>query len=148
MPNQYGVLAGKHQQEVNDFPFFFAFSEKQFAEGMASFGLSPEQTDQIYSLRGAGGFYLRSDAERLHAMFDRHHEEHQAAIAADTKGDGYIYDMFYYELANHEYGYTGEIEDTLNALGITMDDVNADKRFQRALKKAMQKIEKQTQPAY
>jgi len=145
MPNQYALLKEKHQREVDEFPFFFAFSNQQFEEGMARFGLSPDDTDKIYCLKGTGGFYLRSDAERLHRMFDRQHEEHKAAIAADATGYGYIFDMFYYELNNHEYGYTGYIEDTLNAIEITVDEINADTRFQRALKQAVRKINKQTQ---
>ena len=49
----------------------------------------------------------------------------------------FIYDMFYAELANHEYGYTGDITDTVEALGYTVDDLNADKRLLKGLKKAM-----------
>ena len=31
-----------------------------------------------------------------------------------------------YELNNHEYGYTGDIEPALEALGLTKDEVNTD----------------------
>jgi len=145
MPNQYTLLKERHQQEVNAFPFFFAFSKEQFAEGMRSFGLSPGDEGKLYKLGNTGGFYLRTDAERLHEMFDRHHAEREAAIAADTTGDGYIYDMFYYELANHECGLTGDTEDALNALGITMDEIVADERLDKALKRAMREISKETE---
>lgn len=48
--------------------------------------------------------------------------------------------MFLYELANHEYGYTGELEDTLDALGYTAEDINADKRLLHGLERATKRI--------
>lgn len=139
--NAYAEMKKKHQQEVNDFPMFFAFSDKQFAEGMKSLGLEPNDTDKIYSLRGTGGFYRKSDSPKLHAMFDRHAEERKAAIEADQTGEGFIYDMFDYELANHEYGYTRDISDAVRALGLTVDKINADERLLRGLKKACREQE-------
>ena len=59
------------------------------------------------------------------------------AIAADTTGDGFIFDMFVYELANHEYCITYDLEDTLDALGLTPEEVNADKRLSHGLNKAI-----------
>jgi len=137
MSNRYKILRDRQQREVNAFPFFFAFSEKQFTEGMKSFGLSAGEESKLYSLGGTGGFYRRTDHDRLHEMFDRHAEEHQTAVDGDTTGEGYIYEMFSYELANHEYTYTNDISSTLDALGLTAEDINADKRFQRGLAKAI-----------
>jgi len=37
--NSYLELKEKHQKEVNEFPMFFAFNDKQFKEGMKKFGL-------------------------------------------------------------------------------------------------------------
>ena len=62
-------MKNKHQKEVNEFPFFFAFSNNQFDEGMRKFGLDPKDTDKIYKLGSTGGFYLRTDADKLHEMF-------------------------------------------------------------------------------
>jgi hypothetical protein len=45
--------------------------------------------------------------------------------------------MFNYELANHEYGYTQDLTDTLEALGLTMNEINADPRMANALKRAI-----------
>ena len=46
--------------------------------------------------------------------------------------------MFLSELANHEYCITYDLEDTLNALGFTIEEINADKRLLHGLKKAKQ----------
>ena len=140
--NAYAALREKHQNEVNAFPLFFAFSNKQFEEGMTRFGLSPDETDKIYRLSGTGGYYLRTDADRLHEMFDRHERERQEALADDPKGEGYIYQMFLFELQNHEYGYTWELDDTLDALGLTMEDVENSKALSSGHKKAIAYIKK------
>ena len=41
--------------------------------------------------------------------------------------------MFNYELANHEYNYTGDLTDTLDALGLTIEDVTANAQMNEAL---------------
>ena len=135
MPNAYVALKQRHQQESDAFPFMFAFSEEQFTKGMESLGLSPTDTDQIYSI-GMGGYIRKTDASAMNEMFARHARERQEAIDADKTGTGYIYDMFDYELANHEYEYTGDVSDTLDALGLTPEQVNADPRMVRALNRA------------
>ena len=139
--NAYAEMKKKHQQEVNDFPMFFAFSDKQFAEGMKSLGLEPEDTDKIYSLRGTGGFYRKSDSQKLHDMFARHEQERKDAIAADQTGEGFIYEMFDYELANHEYGYTRDISDAIRALGLSVDEINSNPKMLHGLKKARKEQE-------
>lgn len=134
--NAYRELKNKHKKEVNDFPMFFAFSEAQFAEGMLSLGLKPTETDKLYKLGSTGGFYRKSDSPKLKEMFDRHEKEFKEAIAADPTGDGFIYDMFDDELANHEYGYTRDCGPAFDALGLTVEEIRADKRLMHALNKA------------
>lgn len=53
--------------------------------------------------------------------FCRLKEEREAAIAEDKTGDGFIYQMFLCELSNHEYNYTEDVEETLDALGYTWE---------------------------
>ena len=57
-----------------------------------------------------------------------------------AKGTGYIYQMFLYELANHEYGYTGDVTDTLDALGLTEDEIANSKPLLHGLNKAIKEI--------
>ena len=122
--NKYTELKSKHQAEVDAFPFGFAFNQKQFDEMMTKWGLAPTDTDKIYKI-GGGGYVRKSDADAMDEMFERHEAERKAAM----QDDEYLYQMFNYELANHEYGYTGDLEDTLDALGLTMDEINADPRM-------------------
>ena len=131
--SKYTELKSKHQKEVDAFPFGFAFNESQFKEMMEKWGLTPDDTDKIYSI-GGGGYVRKSDAEAMHKMFERHELERKMAR---KHGDDYLFEMFNYELANHEYSYTGDLTDTLEALGLTMDEINADPRMADALKRAI-----------
>ena len=144
--NDYQTLREKHQQEVHAFPMFFAFDNRQFETAMSKRGLNPDDTDQIYKLGGTGGFYLRSDAPRLHEMFDRHEKERLDAIDADTKGTGYIFQMFFFELASNEYNYTGDLTGTLEALGIPFEDIEKSKTLKKGLEKAIREIKRRGDP--
>jgi len=133
--NAYLNLKQKRQAEVNSFPMMFAFSDQQFEEGMKNLGLEPTDTDKIYSI-GGGGFIRKSDSISLSEMSKRHNKEMQEAIATDQTGEGFIFDMFNYELRNHEYNYTMDVTDTLEALNLTIEEVNADERLINGLSKA------------
>ena len=137
--NRYVELKQRQQAEFNAFPMQFAFSERQFAEGMAALGLEPTDTDKIYSAPG-GGFYRRKDSHRLQEMTDRFDRELAEAIAADETGEGFIYEMFLCELDDHEYGYTGDTTDALCALGYTAAEILGDPRLRRGFEKAVAEI--------
>ena len=57
-------------------------------------------------MKSGGGYVQKKDADLLHQTTERHNKEMEAAIAEDKTGEGFIYEMFLYELDNHEYGYT------------------------------------------
>lgn len=127
---KYLELKRKHQKEVNDFPFFFAFSNAQFEEGMRKFGLEPTDTDKIYKLGNTGGFYLKTDAPRLKEMFDRHDRE----MSEGMKDDSFVASMFKYEMGNHEFQFSYDKEEILNACGLDLEDM--DERLESIWEKA------------
>ena len=134
----YKALKERQQQEINAFPFIWAFNESQLADGMRRLGLDPEKDkDKLCSI-GAGGVIRKTDADAMREMFARHRRELQEAIAADKTGDGFIYDMFSTELANHEYSYTGDPTDALDALGITPAQIESNRALARGLALAAQ----------
>ena len=134
--NSYQELTARHQAEVNAFPFFFAFTRQGFEEGMRKVGLDPSETDKIRCLGRTGGYYRISDADAFREMIARHRRERQEATAADQTGDGFIYEMFDAELANHEYGYTGDPSDALLVLGLTMEEIAQDPRLLHGFEQA------------
>jgi hypothetical protein len=131
MANTYTALKDKHQKEVNNFPMFFAFNNQQFEEGMAKLGLELSEINKIYKFNG-GGYYKKTDAEKLHSMFKNHDEEMKTAMQDEV----FVYDMFDYELGNHEYGYTHDITDTLRSLGLTLDEVKNNSLLSNGLRMA------------
>jgi hypothetical protein len=115
----------------------FAFNDKQFEEGMAKLGLTPEDTDKVYKLGNAGGIYRKSDSHALRELLDRHGKEMQDAIDDDTSGDGFILEMFSCELDNYEYIVSGDASYTLDMIGLSWEKVYASKKLMRGLKKAI-----------
>lgn len=144
MSNSYSVLKQKQQEEVNKFPMAFAFNREQFRQAMEKLGFSTETKDyegNVVSI-GLGGYIRKDDTEALHALFDKHENELAEAIENDPTGDGFIYDMFSYELANHEYCVTYDTEPTLRALGLSFEDIIKNGRLEHGLKKACREQEK------
>ena len=135
--NSYTEMKKKHTEEVNAFPKFFAFNNQSFSEGMQKLGLSG--TDQVCAI-GAGGFIRKSDKEKFIELLHRHKQERKTAIANDKTGNGFIYEMFLYELSNHEYSYTLDYEDTLNALGLTYEDLEKHPNLKHGITKAAKKL--------
>lgn len=138
--NEYAELRQRQQAEFNALPLGFAFSQKQFDEMMEGWGLDPEKDlDKILRVPG-GGNVQKKDAGLLHQTAERHDAEMAAAIAGDAAGEGFIHQMFLYELDNHEYGYTRDTEDTLEALGYTAEDILGAPRLKRGIEKAVAEI--------
>ncbi len=137
--NRYAALRERQQEEFNALPLGFAFSQKQFNSMMMEWGLDPEKdVDKIYRI--PGGYVQKKDVDLLHQTMERHDAEMAAAIEGDQTGEDFIYEMFLYELDNHEYGYTMDTEDTLDALGYTAAQVLGDPRLKRGLEKAAAEI--------
>ena len=134
--NAYKLLKDRQQKEMNAFPLGAAFSNSQFEEMMQKLGLTVNDTDKICSI--GGGCYLRkTDRTAFTDMIKRFEREKAEAMEKDPSGDGFIYDMFLYELANHEYCVTYELDDTLYAVGLTEEQIRADKRLLHGLNKAI-----------
>ena len=135
----YTELKKQQQKEFNAFPIKYAFSKEQFNNALSSWGLKEKDTKKIVSI-GCGGFIRESDKKAYVEMIARHKKEHQDAINADTTGEGYIYQMFYTEMCNHEYGYTYELDDSLSAVGITYEEVEKNPKLRHGLEMAMSKF--------
>jgi len=100
---------------------FFAFSNEQFAEGMAKLGLGSDEGRKILSI-GAGGYLLRDKMPEFDALLEQNKRE-LAELKADNER---LLEALVHELNNHEFCYTGDPEDALDALGMKIEDVPAD----------------------
>ena len=88
---------------------------------------------------------MRTDAEQIRNAFIDIDETQTRLIKEDTSGDGFIYQMFSYELANHEYIITQDITETLDAVGISADDLETNPALTHGLKRAIDEIIKEQQ---
>lgn len=137
--NKYDEVKQKHQDMVNSFPMKFAFSDEQFNRSMEELGLKPTDTDKIISI-GAGGFIRKSDLKKYNDMWDTIRKEQNKLIESDKTGEGYIKDMFLSELENHEYGYTHDLSDTLEALEFTPEQIKNSPTLKHGLTLAVKEI--------
>lgn len=137
----YIEMKTRHQKEVNNFPIYFAFSNYQVEKMLVKLGLNPKtDLDKISAIPGTGGFILDKDIPAYRAMIRRHNQELQDAIASDEDGTGFVYQMFRYELINHEFGYTWDSDDALASLGYTEKQIKNHPVLKNGFEKAKQDI--------
>jgi hypothetical protein len=137
--NKYDEVKERHQKIVNEFPMKFAFSDEQFNQSMKELGLNPKDTDKVISI-GGGGFIRKTDVKKFSDMWDTLRKEHNDLIKADKTGEGYIKDMFVSELENHEYGYTYELDDTLETLELTREQIAKSPTLSHGLELARKEV--------
>lgn len=122
MGNRYRIMRERQQKKVDDVfaeIVFFAFNENQFQEGMKKIGA--KSPSELYRLGSSGGFYKKKDAQRIRQLFSD--LECETAEAFRTGGSEFAKEAFLEEMANHEYGYTHDLEPVLDDLGFTEDQV-------------------------
>ena len=118
----YNDIKQANQERVNNFEgLFFAFSNTQLGEGLAKFGLTMEDTNQIVSI-GAGGYLLKTRVKAFTEMMGQNERD----LKNLRKEKKLLLDALVYELRNHEYCITGDMTDALDALGLKFEDVPSD----------------------
>lgn len=137
--NQYQELKQKHFEELNNFPFLVAFDSIGLGFGLKKLGLKPTDTDKI-TLVNKSVFVKNEDVQAWKEMIARHKKETREAIKNDKTGTGFIYDMFFSELNNHEYGYTFDDIDTIESLGYSREDIEKNSALKNGLQLAKDKI--------
>lgn len=136
--NAYRALKERQQKEVNNFPMVFAFTNESFYQKIKElWNIEPEEAKEKIISIGAGGFILKEDRKKFTDLIKKLQKELEEAIKADTTGNGFIYDMFNYELANHEFTYTRDITDALEALNLSNEDIEKNPALKAGLEKAI-----------
>jgi hypothetical protein len=111
---KYTELKQKQSEEFGNFPIRFAFSEQQLNKALADLAAERSECCSV----GAGGIIRKTDKAKLSALVDKHTKEKQDFFGVDAQ----LIDAIKYELGNHEYIYTMDISDTVEALGLNLDD--------------------------
>lgn len=82
--NLYKQLSDKHQKQVDDFLnkyAFFAFSDKQFRDGLQRLEITEEDAGKkLVRMSGTGGFMLRDHAQEYAALAESITDEVNAAV--------------------------------------------------------------------
>lgn len=138
----YKEMMKKHQDEYDVFAngkifYIFAFNKDDFKKQLAENGVTQEE--EISHIFG-GAYIKKIYKQDLIDMFHRQKKEKQNAINADKDGTGFIKSMFLYELANHEFAYTYDMEEALNSLHLTPDDINNNPALRNGLYLAVKEI--------
>lgn len=106
----YVDFRAQQRKTFNDFPCAFAFSKEQFEEALKKLNV---KTDEVYS--GEGGIiYKKTDAKKLWAMLSNFDTE----LETNLKADSFLFDAVSYELANHEYVITYDLDAALSPLNL------------------------------
>lgn len=138
--NRYKEMRDRHQKEYEELAegnVFYAFTDDQFDEGMRSIGLDPEDTDKIYRGSVGGMFYRRGFSDTLKAFWRGADQELREAVEDDKTGDGFIYDMFVYELGDQEFLVTYDTTDAVEAAGFTPEEIEESPALKHGLDKAV-----------
>ena len=118
----YRALKRKHQQSLENFEgIFYAFSEKQFKEGLEKLNLSEGDENKILKL-GTGSFIFKERASDFEKLLLSNEKE----LKESLKDEKFLLNALHYELSNHEYCYTGDIYPALSALSLRLEDVPRD----------------------
>ena len=130
-------MQANHRKKINNFEgIFFAFSKTQMDQELKRLNTDKKSICSI----GAGGYILK---ERKRA-FLRMLEENKNELEKGFKDKAFTYSAFEYELYNHEYGVTGDIEDTLDSLGITFEELKENKMWLEQMARAEKNVMKNT----
>lgn len=121
----------ERQEAFNKLPIKYAFGNEQFKEGMKQLGLKEKDTKKVFSI-GAGGFMKKEDK---HLLIDWLKSDD---LEERKKDKAFFQSMIMYELGNHEYGYTYNLDETLVACSITKKDLQDNKQYAEWLEEARQ----------
>jgi hypothetical protein len=102
-------------KRINAFPIGFAFSQKQFEDVKIKLGVT--DTNDLCRTIG-GGIIRKTDLPALKELLAAIEKEREDWLKIDEN----LIDALRYELGNHEFCYTGDTSDALDAVGVSMND--------------------------
>jgi len=115
----YSAIKRRHQQSIENFEgIFYAFSDKQFKEGLKKLNLSEGEENKLFEL-GAGSFILKDRKKDLDDLLLSNRKE----LRENLKDKKFLLNALRYELSNYEYSYSGDIYPALGALSLKLEDI-------------------------
>ena len=131
----YKELSEKLNKPVQDFinkHAFWAFNETQLNEKLKKLGITKEQLQKDY-IPFFGGVIKKDKVREYRKMSNKATSDLIEALKANFN---LAKDAFNYEFNNHECFYTGRFSEALNAIGLTIKEVNENETLLKAFKEA------------
>ncbi|MBK3975982.1 hypothetical protein, partial [Staphylococcus aureus] len=110
MNNLYVEFKKRKRKKINDFDMFFAFDNKQLENGLEKLNVNKNEIVSI----GMNGFIRKSDVQKFKNMLNNFKEEH----TKNMKNDDYVYHMFKYQMAYHDYIISYDDEEILDVCNV------------------------------
>lgn len=136
---EYKEIMSKEINEFVDANCIWAFGKEQLEQALKERNLTQEQFNNEFC-GFIGGGAIRKDKVKEYLEIC---EKQNAKLKELLNDEQFACDALYYELANHEYGYTGNETPALETLGLTADDIVDNPVLNRAFCQAVQEIRKQ-----
>lgn len=134
----YKEMRDRQKEEVENFPFIFAFCKEQLDDEMDAIGILGRYDLILYL--GGGCYIEKEDREEYILMNQRHRREFYENIEQDTTGMDFCCGMFEQELNNHEYVLTWDEDETIDALGLKPEDFRKYPQLKAGLDQAVKNI--------
>lgn len=128
----YRELKESIQKKYDEFSIGFAFSEKQLKEQFEKLGVKSKA--EVIGI-GDGGFIRKTDREAFISL----NKEANAMLREFLKDYNNLVDALEYELANFEYCYSQELDEPLETLGYTIEDLHENETLRKAVEEAAKK---------
>lgn len=132
----YKEVKEKYQKQINDFPCIVAFSKKSVEEKLSNLNVnSIDELKQIIP----GYFIRKSDIEDFKQISINKQNEIKT-LYNGYKGYRFAKSMFKTLLNDFEYIYSNDLTDTLEALHLTLKEIEENKNLRIGLKLALKEI--------
>ena len=158
----YSEYREKTQKDFNEFSdthMFYAFNKEQFEEGYQKLlkikteelictgklkggaRRKPKFSLDLVTIAGAGDYIDRSDVKKFLELSNKHNKMFLDEIRKDVDGTGFIRQMFAWELENHEYAYTEDVDETLRDLRLDESMFSKYPQLKKGLDLALRRYE-------
>ncbi len=97
----YKEYRNESQKAFNELPIFYAFSNEQFERQMNERGLTINDTDKLYRFGDTGGFYLKTDSDKIHKCLEKYSTKNLRKMMESNHE--FAKEAFEFEMFNHEY---------------------------------------------
>ena len=132
---KYRELKERQSKEINELPIYWVFGEKSKKDLMEKLEIKDDKDfmEKVFTF-GGGSIVLKKDKQLITDTFKRHENELKKSI----EDDNFLQDAIEYELSNHEYICTCDVEPALSALGITWGEYIKGGRIYEITEKAVE----------